>query len=131
MSRNQRQHREAKSAPAETISDQIRPEAEETKERPKLSAVKPNDPSTGRALSVRDEHSSRKIAPRLKVVKNGSGRGKIHAAAAAQYVGGGGENGGPIDHHRGSTLLSQLSESSGAASRAASRPIFSAAKAAG
>jgi hypothetical protein len=59
-------------APVETISDPIRPEAEETKERPKLSAVKPNDPSTGQALTVRDEHSSRKIAPRLKLVKNGN-----------------------------------------------------------
>ncbi|MGC2075359.1 MAG: hypothetical protein WA728_04860 [Xanthobacteraceae bacterium] len=59
-------------AVAETISDPIRPEAEETKERPQQSAVKPNDPSTGQALTVLDEHSSGKTAPRLKLVTNGN-----------------------------------------------------------
>jgi hypothetical protein len=73
MSRNQRKHTttEAKLVPVETISDQIRPEAGETKGRPKQSAVKPNGPPTAQALSMGNEHSSGKTAPRLKVVKNG------------------------------------------------------------
>jgi len=45
--------------------------AGETKGRPKQSAVKPNDPATAQALSVRNERSSGKTAPRLKVVKDG------------------------------------------------------------
>ena len=73
MSGNQRKHTtEAKLVPVEASSDQIRPEAEETKGRPKQSAVKPNQPSTTQALSVRNEHSSGKTAPRLKVVQNGN-----------------------------------------------------------
>jgi hypothetical protein len=65
MSGNQRKHTtEAKLVPVETISDQIRPDAAE-------SAVKQNDPATGQAPSVRNEHSSGKTAPRLKVVKDG------------------------------------------------------------
>jgi hypothetical protein len=65
VSKNQRKHAmEAKLVPVETISDQIRPEAGE-------SAVKHNDPATAQALSVRDEHSSGKTVPRLKVVKDG------------------------------------------------------------
>jgi hypothetical protein len=65
MSGNQRKHTtEAKLVPVETISDQIRPDAAE-------SAVKQNDPATAQALSVRNEHSSGKTAPRLKVVKDG------------------------------------------------------------
>jgi hypothetical protein len=72
MSSNQREHTtEAKLISAETISDQIRPEAGETKGRPKLSAVKRNDPATAQALSVCNERTSGKTAPRLKVVKDG------------------------------------------------------------
>jgi hypothetical protein len=59
-------------APAETISDQLRAEAGETRGRHKQSAIKPNDPSTGQALTVRDEHSSGRTVPRLKLVKNGN-----------------------------------------------------------
>jgi len=72
MSRNQREHTtEAKLVPAETMCDQIRPEAGDTKVRSKQLAVKPNDPPTTQTRSVRDEHSSGKTAPRLRVVKNG------------------------------------------------------------
>jgi hypothetical protein len=72
MSRNQRKHTtEAKLVPAETISDRIRPEAGETKGRPKQSAVQPNDPAIAQALSVPNERSSGKTVPRLKVVKDG------------------------------------------------------------